>query len=72
MTFLLLLVKNGRPRELVQQQREYADRALLNDIGLGNPRVARTYFLPLAEAEELVQPIEHQITALLAGEEVSL
>ena len=55
----------------MQRQREFADRALLNDIGHGNPGVRSRYTLPLSDAEELVKPIERKIKALLVGEDTS-
>ena len=63
--------KWNRLQGLVQRQREFADRALLNDIGHGNPGVRSRYTLPLSDAEELAKPIERKIKALLAGEDTS-
>lgn len=51
---------------LVREQRETYDRALLNDIGHGNPGVAKRFDTPLEEAKELVKPINKAIAKLVA------
>jgi len=50
--------------ELVSQQREIYDRALLNDIGHGNPYIMRSNTLTLLEAEEQVKPVNAAIEEL--------
>jgi lysophospholipase L1-like esterase len=47
--------------DLVKQQRLIYDRALLNDIGHGNPNVLKQNKLSLAVAEEQVKTIDVQI-----------
>jgi lysophospholipase L1-like esterase len=47
--------------DLVRQQRETYDRALLNDIGHGNPNVMRRFKITLPEARERVLPINAAI-----------
>ena len=49
---------------LVSQQREIYDRALLNDIGHGNPYIMRSNTLTLLEAEEQVKPVNAAIEEL--------
>jgi arylsulfatase A-like enzyme/lysophospholipase L1-like esterase len=56
----------GALLELVRQQRETYDRALLNDIGHGNPTVMKIFMTPLSEAEKLVGPIDSGIEELLS------
>jgi lysophospholipase L1-like esterase len=46
---------------LVEQQRLTYDRALLNDVGHGNPGVMKKNNLTLAEAEEQVKAIDAEI-----------
>ncbi len=50
--------------DLVSQQREIYDRALLNDIGHGNPNIKRQSILAMADAEELVKPVNAGIAQL--------
>jgi lysophospholipase L1-like esterase len=51
--------------ERVRYQRETYDRALLNDIGHGNPAVREKITITLAEAEAMLPAIGHEIEALL-------
>ena len=51
----------GELLELVRQQREIYDRALLNDIGHGNPRIHKRFTTTIADAEELVELVNASI-----------
>lgn len=53
--------------KLVQQQRETYDRALLNDIGHGNPGVQKKFPTSLEEAEALVRPINVKIEEMVSS-----
>jgi lysophospholipase L1-like esterase len=55
----------NRLLELVKQQRETYDRALLNHIGHGNPMVAVEFSISLSVADSLVKPVEAEIEKLL-------
>ena len=47
--------------KLVRHQREIYDRALLNDIGHGNPRIHKQFITTIAYAEELVELVNASI-----------
>jgi hypothetical protein len=53
--------------ELVKQQRETYDRALLNHIGHDHPGVKERFTIPLSRADSLVKPIQENIERLLEG-----
>ncbi|MDF7806599.1 SGNH/GDSL hydrolase family protein [Pontiellaceae bacterium B12219] len=52
--------------KLVEQQRLTYDRALLNNIGHGNPNVLKKKTLPLPEAEEKSKAIDSEIQSVIA------
>jgi lysophospholipase L1-like esterase len=51
----------GEMLELIRQQREIYDRALLNDIGHGNPRVRKRFTTSIEDAEALVELVNAKI-----------
>jgi lysophospholipase L1-like esterase len=50
--------------KLVRQQRELSDRALLNDIGHGNPGVMKAFTVSWEEARGQVEPVNRKIESL--------
>jgi hypothetical protein len=53
--------------KLVEQQRLLYDRALLNDIGHGNPGVMKKKTLPMPEAETKSKDLDDEITEVVKG-----
>lgn len=51
--------------DLVRQQRETYDLALMNDIGHGNPGMKKRFTTPLEEASKMVIPVNRSIDSLL-------